>query len=95
MELAMVLQQHGLAGARRRDDEAALAFADRRQQVHDAAADVLAHGLQLDALLGIERREVVEEDLVARLFGRLEVDGLDLDQREILFAFVRRTHLCR
>jgi hypothetical protein len=31
-----VLQQHGLAGARRRDDQAALALADRRQQVHDA-----------------------------------------------------------
>ncbi len=64
--------------------------ADGREQIHDAAADVLADGLHLDALLRIERREVVEEDLVARLLGRLEVDGLDLDQREILFALVRR-----
>ena len=87
------LQQHGLAGARRRDDQAALALADRRQQIHHAAADVLAHGLHLDPLLRIERREVVEEDLVARLFGRLEVDGLDLDQREILLALVRRAHV--
>jgi hypothetical protein len=31
-----VLQQHGLAGARRRDDERALAFADRRDDVDDA-----------------------------------------------------------
>jgi hypothetical protein len=84
------LQQHGLAGAGRSDDEAALAFADGREQVHDAAADALAHGLHLDALLRIERRQVVEEDLVARLLGRLEVDGLDLDQREVLLAFVRR-----
>jgi hypothetical protein len=29
------LQQHRLAGARRRDDHAALALADRRHQVHD------------------------------------------------------------
>ena len=86
----MRLQQHGLAGARRSDDEAALAFADGSEQIHDAAADVFAHGLHLDALLGIERRQVVEEDLVAGLFGRLEVDGLDLDQGEVLLAFVGR-----
>ena len=54
---------------------------------------MLAHGLHLDALLRIERRQVVEENLVARLFGRLEVDGLDLDQREVLLAFVRRAHV--
>jgi len=54
------------------------------------AADALAHRLQLDAFLGIERGEIVEENLVARLLGRLEVDGLDLDQGKILFAFVRR-----
>jgi hypothetical protein len=51
---------------------------------------VLAHGLHLDAFLGIERSEVVEEDLVAGLLGRLEVDGLDLDQGEVLLAFVGR-----
>ena len=32
-----VLQQDRLAGARRRDDQAALALADRREQVHDPA----------------------------------------------------------
>ena len=36
------LQQHRLAGARRRDDQAALPLADRRHQVHDAAGQVLA-----------------------------------------------------
>ena len=90
MELAMDCMQHGLAGARRSDDEAALALADGAEEIHDAAGDALADGLHLDALLRIERREVVEEDLVAGLFGRLEVDGLDLDQGEVLFAFVRR-----
>ena len=68
-------------------------FAHRRQQIHDAGADVFADGLQLDAFLRIERRQVVEEDLVARFFGRLEVDGFDLDQGKIFFAFVGRTHL--
>ena len=93
MEFAMACMQHGLAGARRSDDEAALALADGAEQVHDAAADALAHGLHLDALLRVERREVVEEDLVAGLFGRLEVDGFDLDQREVLLALVRRAHV--
>ncbi len=85
------LQQHRLTGARRSDNQAALAFADRRQYIHDPAADVLANRLHLDALLRIERREVVEQDLVAGFFRRLEVDGFDLDQREVFFAFVGRT----
>src|ERR1700741_4879015 len=88
-----VLQEHRLAGTRRSDDETALTFADRSQQVHDAGANVFANRLQLDPLLRIQRSEVVEEDLVARLFGRLEVDGFNLDQGEILLAFMRRTNL--
>src|SRR5208337_4587206 len=87
------LQQHGFAGAGRSDNETALALADRREQVHHAAADALAHCLHLDALLRIERREVVKENLVARLLGRLEVDGFDLDEREILLALMGRAHV--
>ena len=64
-----------------------------RQQIHHAGADVLAHRFQLQALLRIQRRQVVEQDLVARFFRRFEVDRFNLDQREIFFAFVRRTHL--
>ena len=64
-----------------------------RQQIHDAGADVFAHGLELQALLRIKRRQVVEQDLVARFVGRLEVDRFDLDEREVFLALVRRTHL--
>src|SRR5450755_2676280 len=88
-----VLQQHGLASARRRNDQAALAFAEGCEQVHDAGAGVLTGGLELQALLRIQRRQVVEQDLVAGLVRRFEVDGFDLDQREIFFAFVWRTYL--
>ena len=88
-----VLQQHRLAGARRRDDQAALALADGRQQVHDAAGVVVARGFELEPLVRIERRQVVEEDLVARFLGRLEVDGVDLDQREVALAFLGRADL--
>ena len=87
------LQQHRLAGARRRDDQAALALADRRHQVHDARRQVVGGRLELEALLRIERRQVLEEQLVARLVGRLEVDRLDLDQREVALAFLRRPDL--
>src|SRR5205823_12440496 len=41
----------------------------------------------------IERREVVEEDLLARLVGRLEVDRLDLQEREIPLRVLRRSNL--
>ncbi len=75
------------------DDQAALALADGRQQIHHAAGEVVAHGFQLEPLVGIERRQVVEEDLVARFLGRLEVDGVDFDQREVALAFLGRADL--
>ena len=74
-----VLQQHGLAGARRRNNQATLAFAERREQIHDAGAGVIARGFQLDALLGIQGRQVVEQNLVAGFVWRFEVNGFDLD----------------
>src|SRR3954466_304360 len=85
-----VLQQHRFAGTRRSNDQSALTFSHRGQQVHDAGADVLFRALLLDALLRIKRRQIVEKDLVARFIGRFKVDRLDLYQREIFFAFVRR-----
>src|SRR6476646_63808 len=88
-----VLQQHGLAGARRRNDQSTLTFSERCQQVHDAGAYVLFYGFEPEPLLRIQRRQVVEENLVAGLVGRLEVHRFDLDQREILFALMRRTYL--
>ena len=64
----------------------------RRQQVEHARRQVLRalERLELDALLRVERRQVLEEDLVARLLGRLEVDRLDLDEREVALAVLRR-----
>ena len=88
-----ILQQHGLAGARRSDDQAALTFTDRGEQVHHPSTHVLPDGLQLKAFLGIERRKVVKQNLVARLFRRLEVHRFDLDQREVLLALVGGTDL--
>ena len=50
-------------------------------------------GFELQARVRIERRQVVEEDLVARFLGRLEVDGVDFDQREVALAFLGRPDL--
>src|SRR5207237_7857842 len=50
-------------------------------------------GLELEPLLRIERRQIFEEDLLARPIGRLEVDGFHLDQREIALALFRLADL--
>jgi hypothetical protein len=86
------LQQHRLAGARRRDDEAALALAERRDEV-DHAPTMCSGSSPAMLLVRVERRQVVEEDLVARSLGRFEVDGLDLDEREVALALLRRANL--
>ena len=67
-----VLQQHRLAGARRRYDQRALALADRRHDVDDARAEILdgrIFDLHLQPLRRIERRQVIEVDLVLRRFS--------------------------
>ncbi len=91
-----VLQQNGLAGARRRHNQRALAFADRRDDVDDAGREVFLGRIfefHLQPLVGIKRRQVVEIDLVARLLGVLEIDGVDLEQREVALAFLGRTDM--
>src|SRR2546422_2439583 len=88
-----LLQQHRFAGARRRNNQAALPFSERREQVHYARADVVARGLKLQPLLRIQRRQVVKKNLIARFIRGLKVDGFDLNQSKILFTLMRRTHL--
>jgi hypothetical protein len=48
---------------------------------------------QAELLLGVEGREIVEEDLVLRDLGRLEIDRLDPQEREVALAVLRRAHL--
>ena len=63
------LQQHRLSGPGGRDDQPALAFPDRRREIHDAGAIFFTVELQLNAFFRIERCQVVEEDLVAGHLG--------------------------
>src|SRR5258706_2080578 len=87
------LQQHRLTGTRRRHDETALPFADGRKQIHHAAGEILPGSFQAQALVGIERREIAEEDLVARFLRRFKIDGVDFDEREVTLALFRRPDL--
>ena len=90
-----VLDQHGLAGPRRRDDEAALPFADRVDQLHDAHRHVVVGCLQPELFFGIQRGQVVEKDLVASDFGRLMVHRLNLQEGEVPLPFLGRPNLPR
>jgi hypothetical protein len=85
-----VLQHHGFTGARRGDDEGALAFADRRDQVDHPRGIVLGHALHgglgdlhlhFQAGGRVKRGQVVEIDAMLDGFRRLEIDLIDLDQR--------------
>jgi hypothetical protein len=93
-----VLQQHRLARFRRRDDEAALALTERRDQVDHARGEVFGAAgaaLQLEATRRVQRREVLEQDLAACVVRRIEVDLADLQQREVALAIFRRTDEAR
>src|SRR4030042_1288621 len=84
------LEERRFPGSRRRDDQAALALADRRQEVHDPGVHVLGIPiLEVDLLERIKRRQALEMDvppLVLDDMGMGEVDGLDLDQGEVFLA---------
>ena len=54
--LGDVMQQRRLAGARRGDNQTALAHTERRHQIHDAGRVTLRRRLQFDALVWINRR---------------------------------------
>src|SRR5262249_40556000 len=90
-----VLEHHRLAGARRRDDEAALSLAHGGEEIDDPGRELLRLELEPELLLRIERRQVVEQDLLPRALRLLEVDGLDLEQREVALALLGRTDLPR
>ena len=61
-----VLHQDRLAGARRGDDQPALAEADRGEDVDDARGQLGRVVLELDHRLGVERGRVVERDASRR-----------------------------
>src|SRR5699024_9941704 len=67
-----------------RDDQAALALADRRDEIHHARSDRVRSGLQTEPLVRVQRGEFAEVDPLTGAVGRHPVDGVDLDQRGVL-----------
>ena len=93
-----VLQQHRLTGFRRRDNQPALTFTNRRDHVDNPRGEVLGRAialLQHQAFRREQRGQVLEQYLAARVFGRVVVDFTDLEQREVALAFFRRPDQAR
>ena len=87
-----VLKKNRLTRARRRDDQTALALADGRHQVDDAGGAILdgrIFNFHLQPLIRVERRQVVEMNLVTRLFRIFEIDRVNLGEGEIALPFFR------
>ena len=81
--------------SRRCDDQSPLPFADGGEKIQHAPGELGGMVLQLQALLGIERREVVEERPVFALGNRHVVDRLDLQQGVVALLLLGRAHLTR
>ena len=80
------MQNRGLTGLRRRDDERALALTNRHDQVDDAGGEDLWIRFQAQALVGIQRRELIKVRALLGLFRIDPIDGIDLHQLVVLAA---------
>src|SRR5918997_1253563 len=91
--LGYLLEDRGLAGLRRRDDHAALAFTDGCDQVYNAWSDVVRLPLQAQSLHRIQRRQVVEVRAPAALLRLLPVHRLYPYHGRVLLALAGGTDL--
>ena len=86
-----ILQQNGLAGARRRHDQSALALAERRHDIDHPRRKILPRRIRdfhFQTLVRIERRQIVKMNLVPLVFRVFKIDGVDLDQRKVALAIL-------
>ena len=74
-----VMEQCGLAGARRRDNQTALAHPERRHQIHDPRRITVGDRLELDLPVRIDRGQLFERAQALILRGILGVDREELD----------------
>src|SRR5215475_10805551 len=91
-----ILQQYGLAGARRGNNQCPLSFADWCDDVDNTRREILLGWIlvfHFKSLIGVERCQVVEIDLMTRLLRIFEIDRVDLEQGEIALSFFRRANM--
>ena len=87
-----ILQQDRLSGSRRRHDQRALPFADRRNDVDHPRGKILASWIldfQAKPLMRVQGRQIVEMHLVTSIFRLLEIDGVASEESEITLSFLR------
>src|SRR5215212_4152533 len=84
--LRYLLEDRGLTGLRRRDDETTLTLAYGGHEVYNAWGYVVRLPLQAQPLVRVKRREVVEVGPVAALLGLVAVDRFDTYQGRVLLA---------
>jgi hypothetical protein len=78
------LQHHGLAGLGRGDDKAALALADRGDQVDDPCGTGRVAVFETEPLVGVNGGQVVKARAAPGFGCREAVDGLDGEQGDVL-----------
>ena len=88
-----LLEDDRLSRFGRRDDEPALSFPHRRQQIDDARSEVPVLRLEVELGDRVKRGQVFEEGLLFRHLRALEVDRLHPQQREVALAVLGRPHL--
>ena len=88
-----VLEQRRLTGFGRRDDQRALALADRREEIDDARRELRRANFEFEALLRIDRRALFERAAALDRLGVEIVDFVDADQPVVLFALFRPADL--
>ena len=91
-----VLQQHGLTGPRRGDDQSALALALRRDNVDHPRRLVLdgrVERIEAQLGVGIKRRQIVEIDAVTNRVGLVEINLGDALECEIAFTVLGPANL--
>ena len=81
-----ILQQDRFSGARRGEQNAALAFADGREEVHDAGGVVVLLPFQIQFLIRMNRGQVFEGDAVLCLGGIFAIDRIDAGESEVAFV---------
>ena len=84
--LGHLLDDHGLTGLGRGDDEATLALADGGDQVDDARCVGLGRGLHAQLLGGVDRGQLAEFAAGLGLLDRHAVDGVDANEGVVLLA---------
>ena len=84
--LGDLLDDHGLTGLRRRDNQATLPLTNGSNQINDARGISLSRGLHAQLLIGVDRGELGKLTTSLCILNAHTVDGVNANQRVVLLA---------